>query len=404
MASVSVVLRKKKNSEGKYPIAIRVTKDRRSSFISIGQYILENQWDAKNKVVKKSHPNSARLNNIIQKRLYEANDKYLELESQDSATTAKIIQKQVKKKDSGTTFSQLANTFLTHKEKAGKYNTYLADRSRVKHFKNFLPNGDIAFPEITELLLKKYISYLKTKAKNNDRSIINNLITIRAIYNLAIREGIVDRKYYPFGSGKIQIKLPQSLKIGLTKEEVKRIEELELEVDSQINHARNVWLISFYFAGMRVSDVLHMKWSDLKDDRLYYTMGKNQKVGSLKIPEKALSILKQYESDKASPDDFIFPDLKTAKEDSPRDIARKMNTATKQLNKYLKRVGEQAEIHKKLTMHIARHTFGNISGDLLPIQMLQKLYRHSSVTTTINYQSNFIFKDTDEALDSVIST
>ncbi len=404
MASISVVLRKKKNSEGKYPIAIRVTKDRRSSFISIGQYILEDQWDAKNKVVKKSHPNSARLNNIIQKRLYEANDKYLELESQDNATTAINIQKQVKKKDSGTTFFQLTNTFLAHKEKAGKYNTYLADKSRLKHFKNFLPNGDIAFPEITELLLKKYISYLKTKAKNNDRSIINNLITIRAIFNLAIREGIVDRKYYPFGSGKIQIKLPQSLKIGLTKEEVKKIEELNLEMGSWVNHARNIWLISFYFAGMRVSDVLHMRWSDLKDDRLYYAMGKNQKVGSLKIPEKALAIIKQYEQDKQSQNDFIFPDLKTAKLDSPRDIARKMNTATKQLNKYLKRLGEQAEIDKKLTMHIARHTFGNISGDLIPIQMLQKLYRHSSVTTTINYQSNFLFKDTDEALDSVINT
>ena len=54
-------------------------------------------------------------------------------------------------------------------------------------------------------------------------------------------------------------------------------------------------------------------------------------------------------------------------------------------------------------MHIARHSFGNISGDKIPIQMLQKLYRHSSVTTTILYQSNFIQKDTDDALDKVIN-
>jgi integrase/recombinase XerD len=53
-------------------------------------------------------------------------------------------------------------------------------------------------------------------------------------------------------------------------------------------------------------------------------------------------------------------------------------------------------------MHIARHTFGNISGDKIPIQMLQKLYRHSSVTTTINYQANFMHKDTDDALYKVI--
>lgn len=53
-------------------------------------------------------------------------------------------------------------------------------------------------------------------------------------------------------------------------------------------------------------------------------------------------------------------------------------------------------------MHIARHTFGNLSGDRIPIQLLQKLYRHTSITTTIGYQSNFINQDTDEALNSVI--
>ena len=57
---------------------------------------------------------------------------------------------------------------------------------------------------------------------------------------------------------------------------------------------------------------------------------------------------------------------------------------------------------KKLTAHIARHTFGNISGDKISIQMLQKLYRHTFITTTIGYQSNFIHKDADEALDSVL--
>jgi site-specific recombinase XerD len=66
-------------------------------------------------------------------------------------------------------------------------------------------------------------------------------------------------------------------------------------------------------------------------------------------------------------------------------------------------VANKIGINKKLTMHIARHSFGNISGDQIPIQMLQKLYRHSSITTTINYQQNFMHKETDEALDKVIN-
>jgi integrase len=46
-------------------------------------------------------------------------------------------------------------------------------------------------------------------------------------------------------------------------EEVKLIEGLDLSDNDYFHHARNIWLFSFYFAGVRISDVLRMKWSDL---------------------------------------------------------------------------------------------------------------------------------------------
>jgi hypothetical protein len=54
-------------------------------------------------------------------------------------------------------------------------------------------------------------------------------------------------------------------------------------------------------------------------------------------------------------------------------------------------------------MHIARHSFGNIAGDTIHPPMLQKLYRHSDLKTTLNYQANFIHKEADEALENVIN-
>ncbi len=35
MASVKIVLRKKKNKDGTYPLAVRITKDRKSSYVWI---------------------------------------------------------------------------------------------------------------------------------------------------------------------------------------------------------------------------------------------------------------------------------------------------------------------------------------------------------------------------------
>jgi len=404
MASVKVVLRKKKNSKGEYPLVIRVTKDRKTSYIYTGKYILEDHWDFPNQRVKKIHPNSKRLNNYLLKKLADINDEFLKLESENKLQSAQGFNKQLKQMSTEDSFFLLAEEHLSFLEKTGKITRVKAERSRVNHFKNYLNGNDISFKEITEDLLRRFRAYLRGDKELMERSVVNNMIVIRTLFNQAIRDGIVDQRYYPFGKGKIQLKFPESIKIGLTIDEVRDIEELNLKFDSPIWHTRNVWLFSFYFAGMRVSDVLRVKWSDFNDNRLYYTMGKNQKVGSLKTPEKVQVILKHYISDKNEENDFVFPELKKADLESPEDIARKITTAVKYFNKYLGRIATQAEIEKKLTMHIARHTFGNISGDKIPIQMLQKLYRHTSISTTINYQGNFLFQDADDALDAVINS
>lgn len=71
-------------------------------------------------------------------------------------------------------------------------------------------------------------------------------------------------------------------------------------------------------------------------------------------------------------------------------------------NNSLSLIAKEMKLTKPLTMHISRHSFGAISGDKIPIQMLQKLYRHSDITTTINYQKAFLYKDADEALEKVL--
>ena len=85
-----------------------------------------------------------------------------------------------------------------------------------------------------------------------------------------------------------------------------------------------------------------------------------------------------------------------------KTLRTRIKTVTRTCNRHLKNIALEMGITRNLSMHIARHTFGNISGSKIPIQLLQKLYRHSSVTTTIIYQSNFIQDEVDDALDKII--
>ena len=409
MATVKILLRRKHNEdgtlklnkEGALPLTLRITKDRKTSFIYLGYAIKEKDWDDTAQRVKKSHLNHARLNNFIIKKLAEANDSALELETSKTSVSVKAVKNKIKP-TAGSTFFAQAEAYLTRLQKAGKYNQYTADKPRVKHFKEFI-GGDTAFQDITPTMLERFKGYVRSTLKLSERSAMNHLVMVRSVFSQAIKDNMVDPKHYPFGKGKVKIKFPDSIKIGLTPEEVKAIEDVELS-DPVQNHARNLWLFSFYFAGMRVSDVLRIRWSDIQDMRLHYAMGKNNKGGSLKLPEKAVKIINQYKSHKKNKDDLIFPDLKECnfenKFATQRTIAFKTSAIDKCLRTY---VAPEAKIDKNLTMHIARHTFGNISGEKIPIQMLQKLYRHSSITTTIGYQQNFIHKDADDALDSVLS-
>ncbi|MDO6604049.1 site-specific integrase [Arenibacter palladensis] len=401
-SSIKVILRKKANKQGLFPLAVRITKNRKTTYLYIGHYIAIKYWDEGNREVRKSHPNSIRLNNLLIKKLAEANQTLIDLQTHQNDISSKQIKEEIATPLTKTSFKEIADNYLDNLEKTNKLQRLSSDKARVGHFIRFVDNDDLSFREIDEALLRRFSLYLKTTRKVSQRSVINNLIVIRTLYNKAIRLGIIDRKLYPFGADKIRIKFPESEKVGLTIEEIQTIEALE-DLTEQQSHARNVWLFSFYLAGMRVGDVLMIKWSDIYDGRLHYRMGKNEKLLSFKLPEKITSLLRRYDEDRRSSEDFVFPEMNNADLKNPKDVFNKVKTANKKFNKYLVQIAEKAKINKKLTMHIARHSFGNISGDRIPIQMLQKLYRHSTVTTTINYQANFMHKETDDALEKVIN-
>ena len=248
MASIKIVRRKnKERKDGSAPLALRVSDNYRTSYRFLGQYILEKDWDKTASTVKRSHPNYKKLNNFLMKKLIEANDIYFDLKKE--SLTPKL------------------------------------------YFKN---KPSLRFQDINERFIERFKNFCTIYLGHKERTITNQLIFVRTLFNVAIRDDIVPSKYYPFAGEKEKIRIGSGHKIGLTIKEVERIEQLELEPGTSIWHTRNVWLMAFYFAGIRISDVVQIKWSDFKDNRLFYVMNKNSKPVSLKIPDKAQAILNLY--------------------------------------------------------------------------------------------------------------
>lgn len=403
MATIKIICRARPNKDGLHPLQLRITKNKRSVRINLGKTIKASDWDDQKRVIKSSHPNSKRLNNFLQSKLIEANQHLIDLEVKSPDYSLEMIKDLLVKKTNPTTVFAQCDLFFENIKLAKKFNRYSGEMAAVNHLKRFRGQKDMNFEDMTVNFLKKFKAYLIGDVGVSERSAVNYLITLRSIFNCAISSGVVDQVHYPFGRGKISCKRPDSEKIGLDDWEVKLIEDIKLDPKSFQHHARNVWLFSFYFAGMRASDVLRLTWDRLKGDRLYYTMGKNHKSDSVKISTKAKVIIDQYENRKVAPHNLVFPDLANVEDFKDRaEVQRKLKYRIRKLNKALEDIREQLGLQKSLTMHIARHTFGNIAGDRIPIQRLQQLYRHSSILTTINYQKAFLYKGTDDALDEVL--
>lgn len=419
MATAKIVTWSRPNKDGQFPIGIKIWNNGKPSYIFEGHTLPRRDlWDAKKQEVKKSVPNSARLTNYLTKKLAEVRDQALKLATEQARVDVQVI-KQVVKNDGVEPpkpfFKEVADKYLSEQLECGNVDVYKTDLSRLKRFYEFSNGGKVTFDQIDAEYLHRYTVYLRKDKRRSgnsespikplsERTIVNHLLIIRTLWNRALNVKAAFKDHYPFGTdGKVSIKFPESTKIGLSATELENLEGVDLTDKPHLDHARNVCLISYYFAGMRITDTLLLKWSDFQDGRLYYTMSKNGEPGSLKVPARAEVILEKY-LNLQSVHGLVFPDLNKVKSlDDRLELRKAINLAENRINKAIKKVMLLIDCNKKVSPHKFRHTFAQRAEEKsVHPKVLQKMYRHESILTTMKYQSNFSHQKADDALDAVV--
>lgn len=418
MASSKIVLfNSKKFADGSIYVALRLTFERGHKFVFI-EKIQPDDWNKEEKCVKRSHKNYKWINNTIKTKDAEASDLILQYEAGKNDLTPERIVSILKNEKSSETFFDFLNEYIEEQFKKNKTQEAASLEGRGKNIWSFYydiefndkypkltrdldksifrktTDKDIKFTVFTSSFLRNLAIYLRIDCELSERSVFNHMNLIRTVYNRAIEMKAISRENYPFsGKNGYKMGMPESQKIALEEDEVVALEKVKLDelTDTWI-HARNAWVFSLCFGGMRISDVLKTKWTAIQPTGLNYIMGKNNKPVDVPIVERAKKILAYYEKDKEENMGYIFPELKKADLENPRDVTRKIKNAIRIYNKWLKIITKAANINKELSCHLARHTFGNLSGDKIPIQTLQLIYRHSDITTTINYQRHWMNK------------
>lgn len=126
-----IVLRKKPNKKGLYPLAISITKNRRSTYQYVGHYIDIEDWDDKNIRVKKSHENSDSLNSLLSQELSEVSKALISLQSEKKDASANQIKRELYNSGGHSTFFELAQEHLDDLKSLNKLNRLSADKAWI---------------------------------------------------------------------------------------------------------------------------------------------------------------------------------------------------------------------------------------------------------------------------------
>ena len=397
MATVKLLLKLNKvNKSGESPLYIRITKDRQSKFISLGITLQPDQWDEKNKQVKK-HPNSVRLNNLIAQKVADAHGVSLEMESKNKFVSSNVIKNKVMGKNS-LTFSDFFNEYLDRVYKEKRMGTHDKVKAVLSKLNNYTKNATLNFSDIDIQFLKKYELYLKDDLKNGINTIHSNLKILRKLFNDAVRDEIIDFQNNPFN--KFKLKTERVKKEYLIEDELKLFEDVILDDGSMLDHHRNAYVFSCYAGGIRISDVLQLKWEDFDGTNITIEMHKTKEVVSIKLPNKALEIISKYKSNRPNDSDkFVFPFLDSNREYDEEQLYKAISSRTAYANKDLGKIVKKVGLGKDISFHSSRHTWATRAlRKGMRIEYVSKLLGHSSIKTTQIY-AKIVNSELDKAMD-----
>lgn len=369
--------------DGSFPLILRIGHKQKTTAIPLGISLHEKDWDAKNQVVRKSYKTAesiSRINIELHKKRNDAMDIAINLHEagQLAYMTITELKDKIETPVETHSFYSYTRQLIEDLKKANRFGTARSYKGVINVLKDFAGNKELTFQNINYQFLTKFETNHISKG-NSWNGLSVYIRAIRAIYNKAIKSGIVEKEFYPFNDYKI--KSAPTEKRALDWGFIKKIIELDLAPDHACFNARNYFLASYMMYGMNFADMAYLRPSDIKNGRIQYRRRKTSKLYDIKLTPNLENILSYYLA--KSTTGYIFPILKReelALQDMDIQWSRKC------YNKRLKTIAELCGIEQNLTAYVSRHSFATQAMlQEVPLNAISAMLGHSSLKTTEVY-------------------
>lgn len=398
---VLIRLNKLAKSTNEAPVCIRITKDRRMIYKTLF-HVEPKYWDAKGQSVKKQHPNAALLNAKITKTRAELEQETYLLTMSNDSIGVSTIRNKINDRTSLDLF-EYADKYIEQLHKEGKHASYKKNKSIIKKLRIYLKKDVLPIKSISSEFIKQYEMYLLNTLGNKRNTATVNMKGLSKLVGDIFKSYNLDETNNPFRNFKFKREVTD--KTFLEIEEVKKILNLRFKPNSPLYDARELFLFEC-FTGLRISDILSLKWKNVTGEEITISMRKTRKLLAIPKSDYVKSIIEkrrlwiEKNGGKILPEKYVFNilkidiDLVTAQE-----ALNAISSATAIINRQLKKIAEKANIDKSLSTHVGRHTFATmLITKNIDVMDVRDLLGHGDVRVTQIY-AKVVSKKKEEAIN-----
>ena len=381
-----------KSRNGKYPLVLQTTWNRKVRRKRIGISATIEQWDFDNHEFKKGVHGRREKNKEIEeieekaRRVYR---KHFDNKPFNYKKFIELLEDKPIENIGVAEFCLLVSQDFLRKGKANSCNDYKTLASAIKKIS---PN-DLLFNEFTQEWLEEFEEYHVSRGVR----CFNYMAHLRALYNKAVQKRIVDFRNNPFknpytnpyGYDIAKLKKSRIAKVNLgrikdlTKQQLLLLKSYQPRSEKEKEYL-DVWWFSFYMFGVNLTDIANMKKSHIKDGRWFYERSKTGvglKRGKPIIPEAQAIIDRQDQNS-----EYIFPILTNGYDSDALKVANRIQHYAGYIRKTSRRICPRIGIEGYFTYYSARYSSATLAlNEGADRNTVSHLLDHENFSTIDNY-------------------